>query len=55
VDSNSPALADALQAVPNNGMNLIGDQYGRQITGNGLTALIKRAVAAAGLPALCVE
>jgi integrase len=49
-----PALAEAMQAGPNNGMSLIGDQHGRQLTRDGLASLIKRAAAAAGLGPECV-
>jgi site-specific recombinase XerD len=49
-----PALAAALQAGPTNGMNLVGDQHGRQLSRYGLTALMKRAAAAAGLGPKCV-
>jgi integrase len=49
-----PALAEAMQAGPNDGMSLIGSEHGRPMTGNGLGRLIERAAAAAGLPPICV-
>jgi len=48
-----PALARAIQAGPTNGLRLIGDKHGRAIGKTALTALIRRAVAAAGLPEHC--
>jgi integrase len=49
-----PALVRALKAGPSNGIYLIGDRAGRPITRGGLSALIRAAVKAAGLPAKCV-
>jgi integrase len=46
-------LAEGMQAGPNNGMNLIGDQNGRPMTGGGLSAMIRRAAKDARLPAGC--
>jgi integrase len=48
-----PILVRALKAGPTNGLYLIGDQYGRKITRDGLTRLIRGAVKAAGLPPEC--
>jgi integrase len=47
-------LTTALKAGPSNGLNLIGAADGRPITSATLTDLIKRAAAAAGLPAHCL-
>jgi integrase len=49
-----PSLAEAMQAGPNNGMNLIGDQNGRPMTSGGLSAMMKAAIKAASLPPECV-
>jgi enterobacteria phage integrase len=49
-----PVLAEAMQAGPNNGMNLIGDRHGRPIGGQALSDLVIAAVKAAGLPPKCV-
>jgi integrase len=49
-----PELTAALRAGPANGLNLIGATDGRPITSANLTDLIKRAGAAAGLPAHCL-
>jgi site-specific recombinase XerD len=43
-----------MQAGPNNGMNLIGDQYGRPMTAGGLSVMMKTAIKAAALPPKCV-
>jgi integrase len=47
-------LLAALKAGPGNGLNLIGAISGRPITARALTALMRRAAAAAGLPAHCL-
>jgi integrase len=49
-----PELAAAIKAGPANGLHLIGAPNGRPIGRPALTALIKRAAAAAGLPPECV-
>jgi integrase len=49
-----PELAAAIKAGPANGLHLIGAPNGRPIRRPALTALIKRGVAAAGLPPECV-
>jgi integrase len=49
-----PALARAIQGGPSNGLRLIGDMRGRPIKKAALSALIKRAVADAGLPPRCL-
>jgi integrase len=49
-----PDLADALKAGPANGLNLIGDGYGRPIKRAALSHLMRQAIRAAGLPARCV-
>jgi integrase len=49
-----PELTAALKAGPANGLNLIGAANGRPITSQALTDLMKRAAAAAGLPAHCL-
>jgi integrase len=49
-----PELADALKAGPANGLNLIGAPDGRPIAAQGLTLLMKRAAAAAGLAPECL-
>jgi site-specific recombinase XerD len=49
----SNELAAALKAGPANGLHLMGGPDGRPITRSALTSLIKRAVAAAGLPPEC--
>jgi integrase len=49
-----PALAAAMQAGPNNGMSLIGDLNGRPIGADWLSAIVKTAAKAAGLPPACV-
>jgi len=49
-----PALMRALKAGPSNGIYLIGDKAGRPIKGSGLSALIRGAAKAAGLPRECV-
>jgi integrase len=49
-----PELAAALKAGPTNGLTLIGAADGRPIGKRTLTILMKRAVAAAGLPAHCL-
>jgi integrase len=46
-------LYEALKACPTKGMHLIGDQHGRAITRHGLTSMIMRASAAAGLGPEC--
>jgi integrase len=48
-----PALARALKAGPSNGLTLIGDRNGKPIKKESLSALIKRAAKAAGLPSCC--
>jgi integrase len=49
-----PALSRALKAGPAKGIYLIGDLAGRPIKRARLTALIREAVKAAGLPPECV-
>jgi len=49
-----PALARAIKAAPAKGVYLVGDLHGRKVTHGALTRLIRRAVAAAGLPPRCV-
>lgn len=49
-----PDLARAMKAGPTNGLNLIGDEYGRPIKRAALTRLIRVAVKDAKLPAHCV-
>ena len=49
-----PTLAATMKAGPHKGMNLIGGPDGRQMTKDALSAMMKRAVAAAGLPPKCV-
>lgn len=48
-----PALERAMRAGPAKGLYFIGDKNGRPIAAASLTRLIKRAVAAAGLPSHC--
>jgi integrase len=48
-----PELAAAMKAGPWKGMNLIGDPNGRPIRRPALTAFIRRAAEAAGLPPEC--
>jgi site-specific recombinase XerD len=43
-----------MKAAPSKGMSLIGDAAGRQISPRALTALMKRAARAAGLPSHCL-
>jgi integrase len=43
-----------MQAGPNNGMALIGDLNGRPIGADWLSAIVKTAAKAAGLPPACV-
>jgi integrase len=47
-------LEAAMKAGPTNGLNLIGGPTGRPIKGQALSALIRRAAEAAGLPPHCV-
>jgi enterobacteria phage integrase len=47
-------LLAAMKAGPSNGLNLIGDKYGRPITRHTLTLLVRRAAGAAGLPPECL-
>jgi integrase len=50
-----PKLYEALKAGPANGLHhLIGDQYGRQISGSALSAFMIRAAKEAGLGPECV-
>jgi integrase len=49
-----PNLHEALKAGPTMGMHLIGDQYGRQISGGALSAFMIRAARDAGLGSECV-
>jgi integrase len=49
-----PELQAAMKASPANGMALIGDKHGRPIKQAALTALMKRAAKAAGLPERCL-
>jgi integrase len=49
-----PELAAAMKAGPSKGLNLIGAPSGRPITRSTLTALMKRAADAAGLPVECL-
>ena len=49
-----PDLAEALKAGPSNGLNLIGDIYGRPIQRAALSHLMRLAIRAAGLPYRCV-
>ena len=49
-----PALERAMKAGPSNGVYLIGDRAGRPITRGGLSALVRAAIKAAGLPGECV-
>jgi integrase len=49
-----PALERAMKAGPSSGIYLIGDRAGRPITRGGLSALMRAAIKAAGLPAECV-
>jgi site-specific recombinase XerD len=48
-----PALVRAVKAGPSNGFHIIGDEAGRQITGDGLSRFLRRAIKAAGLPSRC--
>ena len=50
----TPALDRAMKAFPARGLTLIGDASGRPMTRPGLTALVKRAAKAAGLPTRCL-
>ncbi len=43
-----------MKAGPNNGMTLIGNEKGRQLSADGLSKMVTRACAAAGLPPKCV-
>jgi enterobacteria phage integrase len=47
-------MQQALVAIPATGLTLLTREDGRQMTRAGLTALMRRAVAEAGLPARCV-
>ena len=49
-----PALLAAIKASPARGVTLIGDANGRPIQRATLTLLVRKAVAAAGLPPRCV-
>jgi integrase len=47
-------LLAAMKAGPSNGLNLIGDKYGRPISRHTLTLLVRRAAGAAGLSPECL-
>jgi integrase len=47
-------LMTTMKAGPSNGLNLIGDRFGRPITRHTLTLLVRRAAGAAGLPPECL-
>jgi integrase len=47
-------LLTAMKSGPSNGLNLIGDRFGRPITRHTLTLLVRRAAQSAGLPAECL-
>jgi integrase len=49
-----PKLPRSIQACPTNGLRLIGTASGRPTAAQAVSALIKRAAAAAGLPKECV-
>ena len=49
-----PAFERALKAGPSNGVYLIGDRAGHPIARGGLSALMRVAIKAAGLPGECV-
>jgi integrase len=49
-----PNLVESMKACPAKGLALFGQENGRPITGDGLSAVIDRAARVAGLPAKCV-
>lgn len=51
----APELERAMKAYPAKGLNLIGDPYGRPIKRATLSALMRSAIKASGLPSRCVS